>query len=150
MILQYYSLLPNPKAPLSCRRLPECSFPNTLPLKQRHRLYMLSIGEELFSDYNWLKISQCSRPIDFPTIYCGFASPTCARAFTHCLAVIGFLSVICVRKSAFLSSRQIMILLSLYLLIRSSSGASHQSFHNFSSCHSCFRKEIPPPPRQRA
>ena len=39
-------------------------------------------------------------------IYCGFAKPTCARAFTHCLAVIGFSSVICVRKSDRMASKR--------------------------------------------
>ena len=39
-------------------------------------------------------------------IYCGFAKPTCARAFTHCLAVIGFSSVICVRNSDILSENR--------------------------------------------
>ena len=39
-------------------------------------------------------------------IYCGFAKPTCARAFTHCLAVIGFSSVIYVRKLAIMASKR--------------------------------------------
>ena len=38
-------------------------------------------------------------------IYCGFARPTCARAFTHCLAVIGFSSAICVRNSDIMASK---------------------------------------------
>ena len=38
-------------------------------------------------------------------IYCGFAKPTCARALTHCLAVIGFSSIICVRKSDIIESK---------------------------------------------
>ena len=39
-------------------------------------------------------------------IYCGFANPTCARALIHCLAVIGFSSVICARKSVIIVSKR--------------------------------------------
>lgn len=38
--------------------------------------------------------------------YCGFAEPICARAFMHCLAVIGFSSVICARKSEIIKSKR--------------------------------------------
>lgn len=43
---------------------------------------------------------------NIPGIYCGFARPTCARTLTHCLAVIGFSSVICERKSDIIASNR--------------------------------------------
>ena len=39
-------------------------------------------------------------------MYCGFAKPTCARALTHCLAVMGFSSVIWARKSGITPSKR--------------------------------------------
>ena len=38
-----------------------------------------------------------SNSIEDNTILASFADPTCARAFIHCLAVIGFSSVTCNR-----------------------------------------------------